>query len=704
MSSLVSRDAASALTPPGAASSPSAASSSAPGARAPTPQAPTLSGFRLPKRKVDYVVVDQPVPSAKKRKEDTAAAPPSAKKGGGSTRTSPARSPSRGQERHHREESAPMAPLALEVPAPGSADEVPKALEPSISHAQVTTSPPPSAALLAPGSSASSVVLEHALSEMAQLQEDLLSADPRLVVGRPELASGWLHSDAAVRATLNQAVTASEEEKQATAKAAADHEAALEDAKATRDRCRVLDDELKSLRDQHAEETRGRQAKEEEMKAREDAIRSRDAELVELAKAQAAEHSRLKALDQEAKRSSVALKSLYEKGLEKPLTTNEDGPAQLLPLLVKALEEVVEGIGPMTEAEAHVLSSPALTRVFSHLYLRNPNARLSELLEPVADEHCAAAAVAVKVQVEAQLKKFRGFVIASSTGDASDPAAGGAAEDDTTKGRAPSTEDLRGADPRLVAGRLELVSSWLHSDVAVRAALNQAAVGSEKDKQAVAQATAAHEAALKDAGDAQDRCQSLEAELETMRNERAAKARGREVDEEKMKAWEDAVRDRDAELEQLAKAQAAEGSRLEKLKRKMEAEKAELDAKAKVLAEDRVAFNSLEEKARTALRSLYEKGLEEPLATADEGPTELLPYLVTVLEEVLLEPMDDEHYAATAKAVKGQVEALLKRFRAFNPAPSTRGAADPATPAGDAGEGNAAMEETSLADVGGVRE
>ena len=55
------------------------------------------------------------------------------------------------------------------------------------------------------------------------------------------------------------------------------------------------------------------------------------------------------------KRSREALKSLYEKGLEMPLTTDEDGPAQLLPFLVKALEEVVEGIGPMAEAEARVL-------------------------------------------------------------------------------------------------------------------------------------------------------------------------------------------------------------------------------------------------------------------------------------------------------------------------------------------------------------
>ena len=74
----------------------------------------------------------RPVPSAKKQKEDTAAAPPSALKGGGNTHTSPARSPSRGQEEHRYDESAPVAPLAPEVPAPGSTDEVPRAPEPLI--------------------------------------------------------------------------------------------------------------------------------------------------------------------------------------------------------------------------------------------------------------------------------------------------------------------------------------------------------------------------------------------------------------------------------------------------------------------------------------------------------------------------------------------------------------------------------------------
>ena len=49
------------------------------------------------------------------------------------------------------------------------------------------------------------------------------------------------------------------------------------------------------------------------------------------------------------------------------------------------------------------------------------------------------------------------------------------------------------------------------------------------------------------------------------------------------------------------------------------------------------------------------------------------------------------------------MEALLKRFRAFDHVPSTGGASDPATPAGGAGEGDAAMGEASLAGDGSVR-
>nr|XP_020192514.1 transcription initiation factor TFIID subunit 3-like [Aegilops tauschii subsp. strangulata] len=165
--------------------------------------------------------------------------------------------------------------------------------------------------------------------------------------------------------------------------------------------------------------------------------------------------------------------------------------------------------------------------------------------------------------------------------------------------------------------------------------LSQAAATSEKERQAVAQAVAAREVALKDAEIAQDRCRALEAELRNLHDLRAEEARGRQTEEEKMKAWEDAVKDRDAELGELVKAQAAERSRLEELERKVEAEKADLGAKVKVLTEDRAAFVLLEKRSRAALKALYEKGLERPLTTDEDGPAQLLPYLVDALEEVV---------------------------------------------------------------------
>nr|XP_040258640.1 uncharacterized protein LOC109756511 [Aegilops tauschii subsp. strangulata] len=253
-SSLVARGAASTPTSPGAGSGSASAPPAAARTRALAPQVPMLSGFKLPKRKVEYLAVDWPTSSAKKRKEDTAAVPPSAEKGGSGTCISPARSSSRGQEEHCRVETAPMAPLAPEVPALGAADQVRAAPESTISQALVTMSLPPTAAAPLPGSPVPATVLERALSEMTQLQADLLSTDPRLVVGRLELASGWLHSDLAVRAALGQAAAASEKEKRGAASAAADREAALKDAKAAHDRCQELESELQSLHDKHAEE------------------------------------------------------------------------------------------------------------------------------------------------------------------------------------------------------------------------------------------------------------------------------------------------------------------------------------------------------------------------------------------------------------------------------------------------------------------
>ena len=64
-----------------------------------------------------------------------------------------------------------------------------------------------------------------------------------------------------------------------------------------------------------------------------------------------------------------------------------------------------------------------------------------------------------------------------------------------------------------MAWRLELALGWLHSDLAVRAALGQAAATYEKEKQGAANAAAGREMVLKDAEVAHDRCQALEDEL-----------------------------------------------------------------------------------------------------------------------------------------------------------------------------------------------
>nr|XP_020147614.1 CCR4-NOT transcription complex subunit 3-like [Aegilops tauschii subsp. strangulata] len=418
---LISRGEAPAVSPPGAATA-----SSTPGARAPVPQAARPPGSTLLKRRPDYAAVDQP--SLKKKKEEAAtssrsqqpgtAAPPLAQKGGDGARASLARSSSRGPEERLQERATPNASSALEALVPNSPAEVPQAPEllatPStaiILQVLATMLPPSSAPPSVRDPSASPDVLEHALSALTLLREDLQGTDHRLVAGRLELISGWLHSYVSVRAALSQAAAASKKDKQAVAQAAAVREAARKDAGAAQDRCRSLEAELEAMRNERAVEARGRKTEEEKMKAQEDAVRGHDAELEQLAKAQATEHSRLEKLEQEMKakkaeleakakvlaedrvafksleeKSHAALRALYEKGLEEPLATDDKGPTQLLPHLVAALEDVVDGIGPLVEGEAHALSSAALTRVFSHLHLRDPDAYLDELLEPVDDE------------------------------------------------------------------------------------------------------------------------------------------------------------------------------------------------------------------------------------------------------------------------------------------------------------------------------
>ena len=90
----------------------------------------------------------------------------------------------------------------------------------------------------------------------------------------------------------------------------------------------------------------------------------------------------------------------------------------------------------MAEVEARVLSSAALMRILSHVYLRNPDANLDDLLEPVDAERSAAAAEAVKGRADALLAKFHAFTPVPKRGAAGSTASGGGADK-----RDPTTSD-----------------------------------------------------------------------------------------------------------------------------------------------------------------------------------------------------------------------------------------------------------------------
>ena len=126
-------------------------------------------------------------------------------------------------------------------------------------------------------------------------------------------------------------------------------------------------------------------------------------------------------------KAHAALKTLYEGGLEEPLAGEEDGPAEMLPFLVCALEDAADGLGPTAEAEARALSSAALMRVLSHIYLRDPNIDLDSLMEPMSGDLAATAAEAVKGRAEALLGRFSGFSTLPKRDAASSAASGGGA-------------------------------------------------------------------------------------------------------------------------------------------------------------------------------------------------------------------------------------------------------------------------------------
>ena len=88
------------------------------------------------------------------------------------------------------------------------------------------------------------------------------------------------------------------------------------------------------------------------------------------------------------------------------VTAPSESHAALLPEVLAVLEDAVDGFVSLVEGEARLISSSALTCVFSHLYLRDASFDLATLLEPVDPDSCNAPADTVKGSVEALLVKF----------------------------------------------------------------------------------------------------------------------------------------------------------------------------------------------------------------------------------------------------------------------------------------------------------
>nr|XP_020157470.1 atherin-like [Aegilops tauschii subsp. strangulata] len=313
----------------------------------PVPPAAKSSGFVLQKRPRHYAAADaggeeeERAAAPSGTQQPATAAPPLARKGGNIPRASPAQSSSRGPEDRPQEKAISTAKPAPEALALSSPAEVPQAQEPPTSSSAATNSqilattlpPPPPISPLACDPSASPNALEEALSALTQLRDDLQGADLRLVVGHLELISGWFHFDVSVRAALGQAAAASEEDKRAAGHASAALEAALKDAAAAKERSRVAKVEL---------EKRDRLEKlEKKVEAERDQLEAKATVLVE-------DHVAFGSLDE---RSREALQELYEKGLEEPLVTDDEGLAQLLHQLVAALEDVINGIGSMVDGK-----------------------------------------------------------------------------------------------------------------------------------------------------------------------------------------------------------------------------------------------------------------------------------------------------------------------------------------------------------------
>ncbi|KAE8787511.1 hypothetical protein D1007_38508 [Hordeum vulgare] len=243
--------------------------------------------------------------------------------------------------------------------------------------------------------------------------------------------------DATFTALNGVAVEMTKVEEEAMA-AHATCEGALKEAKAAVERCEEVETHLIALQGEHAKLVEQRCSQEEELKAHEAKLAAREGELSQKASRLDTEQEHLverekdattrealleaqeKALTaaEERKASELAcfpdvelglhkaLRSLCQDGFDDPLATPEEGFAVLAKGLVATLEAVVTQMDKILDSECRDLFFAAVTRVFSHLHIRDPGFDLSSMTVLVPAEARDHAAEAVKGLVEALVRRF----------------------------------------------------------------------------------------------------------------------------------------------------------------------------------------------------------------------------------------------------------------------------------------------------------
>lgn len=135
-------------------------------------------------------------------------------------------------------------------------------------------------------------------------------------------------------------------------------------------------------------------------------------------------------------RARQALGSIHREELTSPFAAPCAGYAELSSKLVEELESAACKVDTILEGECHSLLSLAATRVFSHLFLRNPDFDFSEVIGPIPEESRESTAELVAAHMVALLGRFScggggegsDDTVADDDEDSGDTAADGDAE------------------------------------------------------------------------------------------------------------------------------------------------------------------------------------------------------------------------------------------------------------------------------------